>query len=307
MLKQVLRWVILGGTLFFLVKALKDNWLEVTAIQVDGIGWAILAIATGTTLLAHIWAGWIWTWILKELNQPIESLKFIQVYLKTNIAKYLPGNVWHYYGRIVAAKNANVAGSAATLSVLLEPLLMVAAALIMIILFGSQFAISDTNILWQILQLVLLAIVLCAFHPRFLNPVLRFLHHWKAKKSKQNPKSSKILNLQHYPLRPLLGELGFLGLRSIGFILTLFALGPLQMGQIPLLLGAFSFAWLLGLVVPGAPGGLGVFEATAIALLQHRFPAAIVISAIALYRLISIVAETVAAGCAWLDERLTKS
>lgn len=307
MWKQVLRWLILGGTLFFLIKALKDHWIEVTAIQIDGIGWAILAIATGTTLLAHIWAGWIWTWILKELNQPIASFQFIQVYLKTNIAKYLPGNVWHYYGRILAAKNANVASSAATLSVLLEPLLMAAAALIIIILFGSQFAITNTNILLQVLQLLILAVVLGAVHPRFLNPVLRLLHNWKAKKSNQTVNSSQSLNIERYPLRPLLGELGFLGLRSIGFILTIFAIFPLQMGQIPLLLGAFSFAWLLGLVVPGAPGGLGVFEATAIALLQHRFPAAVVISAIALYRLISIVAEIVAAASAWLDERLTES
>jgi uncharacterized membrane protein YbhN (UPF0104 family) len=44
-----------------------------------------------------------------------------------------------------------------------------------------------------------------------------------------------------------------------------------------LLLGAFSLAWLLGLVVPGAPGGLGVFEATAIALLQQRFSGGLVI------------------------------
>ena len=61
-----------------------------------------------------------------------------------------------------------------------------------------------------------------------------------------------------------------------------------------------------GFVVPGAPGGLGVFEATAIALLQYHFPAAIVISAIALYRLMSIIAETAAAGLAWLDENLEK-
>ncbi|WP_354635191.1 hypothetical protein [Planktothricoides raciborskii] len=39
-----------------------------------------------------------------------------------------------------------------------------------------------------------------------------------------------------------------------------------------LVLSAFSFAWLLGLVLPGAPGGIGIFEATAIALLQNNFP-----------------------------------
>jgi uncharacterized membrane protein YbhN (UPF0104 family) len=85
----------------------------------------------------------------------------------------------------------------------------------------------------------------------------------------------------------------------------MYALFSVKLSQIPLLFGAFSFAWVLGLVVPGAPGGLGVFEATAIALLQHRFPAALVISAIALYRLISILAETAGAALASLDERFS--
>ncbi|MDZ8050517.1 MAG: lysylphosphatidylglycerol synthase domain-containing protein [Aulosira sp. ZfuVER01] len=304
MWKKILRWMILGGTLFFLGKALKDHWLEVINIQIDAMGWAILAIATGVTLLAHTWAGWIWTWVLHELNQPVQSLEFIQVYLKTNVAKYLPGNVWHHYGRIIAAKNATGSIGAATLSVVLEPLLMAAAALIIIVLFGTEFAVANTNIVWQILQFLCLAGILCALHPWFLNPVIRFVQRLKAKKLEKDSNSSFNLKIERYPLRPLLGELGFLGLRGTGFILTLFALGPLNASQIPLLLGAFSFAWLLGFVVPGAPGGLGVFEATAIALLQHHFPAALVISAIALYRLISIIAETAGAALAWLDERL---
>lgn len=300
MFKQILRWLILGGTLLFIAKTFKDNWLQVTDIRIDGVGWSIIAVATGITLLAHIWAGWIWTWILNELNQPIATLYFIQVYLKTNIAKYLPGNVWHYYGRIVAAKSAGVTAGAATLSVLLEPLLMATAALIVIVVLGSQLTAYSNSIGLRILQILGLIGVLCILHPRFLNPILSFVKKLKAKKSDRNDTVS--LSLRSYPLIPLLGELAFLGLRGTGFILTLFALAPLQVSQIPLLLGAFSFAWLLGLIVPGAPGGLGVFEATAIALLQNHFPAALVISAICLYRLISIIAETAGAGLAWLDE-----
>ncbi|MEI2582998.1 lysylphosphatidylglycerol synthase domain-containing protein [Scytonema sp. PRP1] len=305
-MKQILRWVILGGTLFFLAKALKDNWQEVTSIHIDAVGWAILLIATGITLLAHTWAGWVWSWVLKELNQPVNSSEFIQVYLKTNIAKYIPGNIWHYYGRIVAAKNANVSSGAATLSVLLEPLLMAAAALI-IVLVGSQFMAEKTTIILLILQLLGLLGVLCVLHPRFLNRATRLLHRIKAKKSTNDTPQAVPLSLEQYPLRPLLGELGFLGLRSTGFMLTLFALSPLNLSQIPLLLGAFSFAWLLGLVVPGAPGGLGVFEATAIALLQQQFPTAVLISATGLYRLVSILAETAGAGLAWLDEHRLQS
>jgi uncharacterized membrane protein YbhN (UPF0104 family) len=56
----------------------------------------------------------------------------------------------------------------------------------------------------------------------------------------------------------------------------------------------------VGLIVPGAPGGMGVFEAVAIALLDRsQFDAAIILIAVALFRFVSILAETLAAGLAW--------
>lgn len=290
----------MGGTLFFLVKAVKDHWQEVAAIRIDGVGWATLAIALGITLLAHIWSGWVWTWILHELNQPVTDAQFIQVYLKTNIAKYLPGNVWHYYGRISAAKTDGVPGDVAIISVLLEPLLMVAAALI-VALIGIQPPTLNINL--QGLPLLGLAIVLIAVHPRFLNKVIHFVGKLKLKATNSSTANDHTFQLVRYPLRPLLGELGFIGLRGSGFLLTIVALRSLELSQIPMLLGVFSLAWLLGLVVPGAPGGLGIFEATAIALLQNNFSGGLIISAIALYRLISILAEAAGAGFAWLDEQ----
>jgi len=303
-MKKIFRWLILGGTLFFLLKALKDNWLGVSSIRINITGWLILGSATSVTLLAHIWAGWVWTWVLKELNQSVSSIEFIQVYLKTNIAKYLPGNVWHYYGRIMAAKNANISTNIATLSVLLEPLLMLAAALIIIVLFSSQIVLDHLKFNLIILQLLGLIIVLCILHPRFLNPAIQLLDRWKNKKS--HPKNQLIDSsiIKNYPLKALLGEIVFLGLRASGFILTIMALTSVNWEQIPLLVGAFSCAWVLGLVVPGAPGGLGVFETIAILLLQYHFPAALVISAIAIYRLISILAETTGAAIAWLYQRI---
>lgn len=295
--------MILGGTLFFLAKALKDHWQEVAAIRIGAVGWATLAIALGVTLLAHIWSGWIWTWILQELNQPVSDAQFVQIYLKTNIAKYLPGNIWHYYGRIMAAKTAGVPASVATLSVLLEPLLMAAAALI-VVLIGIQPIASNSRVTLQGLPLLGLVLVLIAVHPRFLNAAIYFVGKLKTTSPNTVDNSWQI---GRYPLKPLLGELGFIGLRGTGFLLTLLAFRHLELRQIPLLLSAFSFAWLLGLVVPGAPGGLGVFEATAIALLQHHFSGGLIISAIALYRIVSVLAEATGAGLAWLDEQRCSS
>ena len=291
-LKPYLRWFVLGGTLIFLAKALKDHWEDVVAIRVEATGWLYLAIALAVTLIAHVWSGWVWGWILRELNQPVNDFWAIAVYLRTNIAKYLPGNIWHFYGRTQAATGAGISLGAATLSVLLEPLLMAAAALL-IALVGNRSA----NWGWQILSLL---VVLVSVHPRILNLGIQLLSRLKGKATSSATNSSS-LTITRYPLRPLLGEMVFVGIRGLGFLFTFFAISPLTSSQIPPLFSAFALAWLLGLVVPGAPGGIGVFEATAIALLGQQFSPGLVLSVVALYRLISILAESIGAGLAYLQ------
>lgn len=299
-LKPYLRWAILGGTLFFLAKAFKEHWQEVAAIRIDTAGWIMLVAAFFITLTAHIWAGLVWSWILHSFKQSIQSRWILQVYLKTNLAKYLPGNVWHYYGRIWAVTDAGGSLSAATISVLLEPLLMAAAALL-IALTGSQFGWldmqGDTGI-WG-LQIFGLTGILLAVHPKVLNPVLQLLRRLKGKAT-----DSEGFQLEHYPFIPLLGELGFVGLRGTGFVVTFFALTTVNPNQIPLLMSAFSLAWVLGLVIP-TPGGLGVFETTVLGLLNPYFPTGIILSVVALFRLVSILAEVVGAGVGVLCDRLS--
>ena len=301
-LKPYLRWLVFGGTLFFVIKAFKDHWQTITNVRLDLNGWLMLGIALIFTILAHLWSAWVWTWILTAFQQPMAKVKAIQVYLITNIAKYLPGNVWHFYGRITAIAESGGSKAVASIIVLLEPLLMAAAALI-IALLSSSIGLIETASSFSILALQILAliIVLFAIHPHLLNPVIHFLSDRKNKSF-----STHQVKLKSYPLFPLLGELGFLLWRGTGFLFTLTALMSINPNQIPQLLSVFSFAWLLGLIVPGAPGGLGIFEATTIALLDQKFSAVIILG-VAIFRLISIVAEVITAVLASLTQMIRQN
>ncbi|AFZ37364.1 hypothetical protein Sta7437_3880 [Stanieria cyanosphaera PCC 7437] len=300
-LKPYLRWFILGGSLFFLLKTFKDRFAEVTTIKVSSQGWWLLVAALIITLVAHIWSGYVWTWILAVFRQSFNRWWGIKIYLITNIAKYLPGNIWHFYGRISAVSKAGGSLGEATLSVLLEPLLMAAAALL-IGLVSSLMGWVHTSFSIQVwsLQILALTTVLIGIHPRILQPILQRLSRSKAQLTEGNQ-----VHLHTYPLLPLIGEIGFVLLRGVGFILTVFALYSFTPQQIPSLMSAFSFAWLLGLIVPGAPGGIGVFEATAIAILADSpISQGVILAAVACFRLISILAEAIAAGLAWLLPQL---
>lgn len=300
-LKPYLRWVILGATLFFLGKVLKDNWQQVTTIRVESAGWGWLTIALVITLIAHAFAGWVWSLILRYLQHLVNWLWAIQTYLITNIAKYLPGNVWHFYGRAIAATKQGISLETATVSVLLEPLLMAASALLVALLSSHQI-VARFGYWGLFAQCLGLLAVLLALHPKVLNPVTNLLHKLK-QKAKGSGSERVPVRLENYPFTPLLGELGFLGLRATGFLLTFLAISPIEWTQIPLLVSVFSLSWLLGLVVPGAPGGIGVFEATAIALLGNTTSPGILFSIVALYRLISVLAEAIGAGLAWLSQK----
>lgn len=308
-LKFFLRWLIVGGTLFFLAQALITHWAEVKNITLQPGGILYITLALLIILLGHTWAGYVWGLILISLNQKNRPFWAIRVYLRTNIAKYLPGNVWHYYGRISAAKAENISFSAATVSVIIESLLMATSALL-IAMFGSQtfWAILPDRIKQaSIFGLFGLCAGLLVIHPLVFNAVIKRGQQLQAKITRKSPSTSNApasqgFVIHRYPLRPFLGEFIFLSIRATGFIWVVMAFHSLSFQQLPLVYTAFSLAWFLGLIVPGAPGGIGVFESAALAMLQPILPSGIILSSVALYRVISIIAEATGAGLVWLYE-----
>ncbi|MGB3201820.1 MAG: hypothetical protein WBA99_13025 [Nodosilinea sp.] len=296
MLKRYLRWGIVAAAIAFLAHTLVGHWGEITAIRLRSGGTGMLSLALVTTLLAHAWSGWVWSWILQALQQPVSGTWSTPVYLKTNLLKYLPGNVWHFYGRVRALGEIGVARGPAIIGVVLEPLLMAAAALLL--------GLASPTPYWPG-QIAVLGLVLAAVHPRWLNPVMIRLGQAKVKNQNLEPLAPNPLH--RYPFKSLAGELGFVLLRGLGFALVVNAISPLPQTMWLLVVSQFSLAWLGGLVIPGAPGGLGVFEAIAVTLLHDALSMGVILSAVALYRLVSTLAEAAGAGCAVLGQWLATS
>ena len=300
--KPFLSPLLLIAIFVFLGHSLAAHWQEVRTVRITAAGWACLAIATGTTLFAHIWTGWVWGWILQELGQPMSRTWAAQTYLKTNIAKYLPSNVLHLYGRAIAAKDQGAPFAIASLSVLLDTLLMAAGGVII-----GLFCIPRP---WLPLAIVAVGGILLVLHPKILGPILDRLSQLK-KSGEDKAEASPQRWLKHYPLGPLLGEMLFVALRGLGFVLTVVALTPISLQTVPLLVSIFSVGWVLGFVTPGAPGGLGVFELTVSTLLtqeglfEHEpgLSVGVALSAVALNRLVSTLAEAIGSLLAFLDER----
>ncbi|MBL1210115.1 lysylphosphatidylglycerol synthase domain-containing protein [Geminocystis sp. GBBB08] len=296
LVKKFFRWLILGVTLFFIIATFKHNWREVMGVKFTNFTWLMLGLSLFLNIIAHTFSAWVWTWILTIFHTKLQGLKAIKIYLITNISKYLPGNIWHFFGRVKAIQAEGDSLALATVSVIIEPLLMAIAALLITIISAS-IGIIEINFspLIFLVELIFIIIIIIGIHPKIINPILSKLA--KSKGSKQSA------NLTKYPLLPLLGEVMFLLLRGLAFLLILLAFIPLKITLIPQVLSGFSFAWLLGLIIPGAPGGIGIFEATIIATFnQSFFPSEIVLIVIALFRINSILAELITAAIAFIDK-----
>lgn len=230
----------------------------------------------------------LWVFLLRELSRnfklPIKLL--VSVYAKSNLGKYLPGNVMHYIARNVLTKNYQLSHRIIATSSFIEvALTLISAALLLIsITFLSTI---DVNIdsYNQYFSYKYLFLVLCILFA-FITPIYIF---------------RKKLSLDVKNIKLSLPGLSVLLLAMSGYIVIYLILGISQLLIMVIfddieftsydywnILFVFIFSWTIGFIVPGAPGGIGVREAIFILLLSQNYPEQAVIFVAILYRLINI-------------------
>ena len=308
-------WVTLAS-IGFLLAALAGNARQLLQLSLDGQGWCWLLLGVGLSLLSLVANGLAWGVGLRWLGHRPRWAAVVLLFLTSNLRKYLPGGVWHLLARLRALRAADeddasgVASGVAPLqaplstpqalvAVLLDPLLMAVAALALVPFGGWQ---NGLGLLCPLALLLLL--------PRWLNPLMERLERQRARQlaargllDGDDDAAEDSLQLPGYPWPPLLAELGFVLLRFAGFACCVQAFDlSFSLGWGGWLAG-FAVAWTAGLVVPGAPGGLGVFEAVLILRLAFAVPEAPLLAVAISYRLITALADLIAAGTAQLDRR----
>jgi len=289
----------------FLLATLVGHGRQLLQLSLDGQGWCWLLLAVGLSLLSLLANAAAWVVVLIWLgHQPRWSAAML-LFLSSNLRKYLPGGVWHLLARLQALKaaasgalpltKAPLTTAQSLVAVLLDPLLAAAAALALVCAAGWQSGLG----LLCLLPLVVLL-------PRWLNPLMLRLERQRAQQlvarglldvGEADPPEA----LPGYPWQPLLAELGFVVLRFAGFACCIeaFDLVPaIGWGE---WLAGFALAWTAGLVVPGAPGGLGVFEAVLLMRLAADVPQAPLLAVVISYRLVSGLADLLAALAARAD------
>ena len=281
----------------FLLAALMGHGRQLLQLSLDRQGWLWLLLGVGVSLLSLVANGLAFGVVLRWLGLRPRWGELVRSYLDTNLRKFLPGGIWHLTSRVQLLRSAEAPlaapapASLALVAVLLDPLAAAVAALALVAAGGWQHGLE----LLGLLPLVLL-------WPRWLNPLLSRLERRKASVlgMDRGAASAGVL-IRSYPWPPLLVQFGFVLLRFGGFACCVQAFDlsySLSWGG---WLAGFALAWTAGLVVPGAPGGLGVFESVLLLRLGFAIPEAPLLAIAISYRLVVTIADLLAALTARLD------
>lgn len=251
-------------------------------------GVAIMALCYGLAIPISAWA---WRILLADLGQPRPLVELMSILAISQFAKYVPGNIAHVAGRSALSLMRGIPASSLAVTVATEMLLAsLAAVTVGVLCLGLS---SETTRLpvgldagWLGMAAVggILAVMwLPRLWPALVERVRPRTGENRSRAGLKLRRSSLILALALYSGNYLL----------IGW-------GALMLGQAMTgafdadywsVTGAFSLAWLVGFLTPGAPAGLGVREGAMTLLLSNgNGPQAVLIFVVAA-RLATLAAD----------------
>jgi len=251
-----------------------------------------VALSVALAALLHVVSGlmdaWGWGWLLRGLAVSVRSRDAMAVFLMSQLAKYVPGGISQHLGRLALAKTSGLAYPPVLLSLVIENGFALGAGAVVAgasLAFGIAASAGQMTRAswtlglviggWMIGAMTLRAVL--AHPPAFVRRILKL----------EGPIliSGRLVVgyfLLHVASYAAIG--GALVLVVSGFM------GPAGV-EIWRVAVAGMAGWFSGYIVPGAPAGLGVREATLTALLTPICGAAVAVSAALLWRTSALIAD----------------
>ena len=264
-------WALVIASALFLVAVGYRHWSELSAIALSPVQWAAiggLVLAYGAGLLL---TGLVWHAMLVFVGAAPQDLHHsMRAHTSAQLAKYVPGNVFHFVGRHMIHRAAGMDDKRLALAAFFENLVLLVCAacvsLLCLALSNAGGRVSDFagfGAAGLFVALVVLAIILKATGRR-------------------------------------------IGALAAGLLsgLCFFVLMAGTLAAIAMMLGTgFAWeicgggvaAWIAGFVTPGSPGGLGVREAAMVLLGGRAAAPDVLLMTALLFRVVTFGGDIVCA------------
>ena len=242
---------------------------------------AAFALSSGVYLAGALLLALGWAMLVRLASAaPVRMAPLFVGHLRAQLAKYLPGNVFHYAWRHLSARREGAGHRALALALALESILVVACAAIL-----ALGVVSDPRVAalapWA-RRLAWAAPVLAIAAWLAIGVIGRRGGHERLAPARTAGPLSAVFVL----------DLLFFMLAALSLRLLCGQPGALPL---PAWCGWFALAWALGYVTPGAPAGLGLREAVLAIGLSPVLGEAQAFALALAYRLVTVAADAVLA------------
>lgn len=255
----VLNTLLIVVAFYYLFHHINMRWSDIWSFLIHANRWFYLSLTLFTIFL--VMQAWNWVQILNHPNRKIRQTRGILIYINSQFAKYIPGGIWNYVGRVYMTSQAGVGVPHQMLTIFYENVLLVLAA-----------AIYAVYLLYLLHFLTLFGLIVSFFclllFFLFYTPVTSWIEKKLRRFKRFNqlelslPRKTFFLFLSYFLISHFIMGLAY------WMLLKSFGLHDVSLFYAA---GTFALAWLVGLLSP-LPGGIGVREGFLIYLLSFQVP-----------------------------------
>ena len=283
--------IVMIAALAFVVKKLLDMDISFSQLSEGRVVCALLlCFAVQTAII--ICSCYPWLVFTRSLSgRKIPYSAAMPVYTQSNLYKYLPGNVFQYVGRNQLAADMDISHVDVACATVLDVLFCVFwTAVISVIMLGGRIAelmskYGKNLLIVGAVGIVLLILLMLAVRLKFRDKFKAYLSRYSKAFAKEN-RSMLLRGVFYYLLQNAVSAAMYMGCLAL-------IVPQADTGELVALTGAFLFAWIIGFVTPGAPGGIGIREGVMLFVCGDSFADRIVLFVLVM-RIGSVFADVAA-------------
>lgn len=227
--------------------------------------------------------------------------KVAYIYCKSNVMKYLPGNVMQYIGRNEFAVQEDIPHGKVALATMLEIAVVLCSTMMIAVLFSWSYTVEWVSNFVDINVLLLVAIVMgmvlsvVAILFLFKKRILNYL--------------SEILTFRNILIfgAMVLYNIVIMIINSCIYFYVLSLLGiNMEIRYYLAGIGLYALAFILGYITPGVPGGIGIRETVLVHFFSSFVEEAQILTGAVIFRIISVLGDFIGLGIAMVVENVAK-
>jgi hypothetical protein len=226
------------------------------------------------------------------IQRNISKIELNNIFLSSNLGKYLPGNIMHFVSRNIIGIRYGVNNINLIYATILEVILVIISCLSLALISGFNFWVR--TVLWYVQNYRNYIII--GF---WILTILILMFIYLLKKDIINSKKVNVsFSRKYYPLifKAISINLITFSLTSMTFVILITTLlaKKINYEDALIIFSVYLISWLFGFITPGAPGGLGVRELILILFLGSIFTKEVLVAATIIHRFITILADVFA-------------